>query len=242
MPPLPNHRRTDRGFTLLELLIASVVGAIVLLVVNATYFGALRLHNATNERTDTDLVLQRTLGLVQRDLAGLMVPAGTVAPPAGTFSGQFQDTPTNSPTQEFSDTRVSPDLYTSSGEVDGWGPFSEVQVVAYFLAPATDGSNTKSLVRAVTRNLLPVQQPTTDEQTLLTGIMDAEFDYYDGNEWTNTWDSTVTSTLPMAIRFSLTLANRDASQAVPQPIELVVPVLVSTTASQTLAATGGTGL
>ena len=29
-----------------------------------------------NERIDTDLVLQRALGLVQRDLAGLMVPAG----------------------------------------------------------------------------------------------------------------------------------------------------------------------
>jgi len=238
---LPSNRRADRGFTLLELLIASMVGAIVLLVINATYFGALRLHNATNERIDTDLVLQRALGLVQRDLAGLRVPAGTVTPPAGTFSGQFQDTPTNSPTQEFSDMRVSPDLYTSSGEVDGWSPFSEVQIVAYFLAPTTDGSNTKNLVRAVTRNLLPVQEPATEEQILLTGVMDAEFNYYDGNEWTNTWDSTVTSTLPTAIRFSLTLANRDSSQAVPQPIELVVPVLVSTTTSQALAATGGTG-
>jgi type II secretion system protein J len=230
------HCSADRGFTLLELLIATAVGAIVLIVINGTYFGALRLHNSTHDKIEADLVLERSLGLVQRDLAGLMLPAGT-------FSGQFQDTPTDSLTQEFAATRVSPDLYTTSATVDGWSPFSEVQVVAYFLAPATDGSNTKNLVRAVTRNLLPVQTPTTDEQVLLTGVADAGFDYYDGNEWTDTWDSTVTSTLPMAIRFSLSLANRDSSQSRPQPIELVVPVLVATKTSQAAAlaqASGGT--
>jgi type II secretion system protein J len=245
MQPNPANHRADRGFTLLELLIATAVGAIVLLVINGTYYGALRLHNATNERTDADLVLERALGLMQRDLAGLMVPAGTVTLPAGSFSGQFQDTPTTSLTQEFADTRVSPDLYTTSGAVDGWQPFSEVQVVAYFLAPTTDGSNTKNLVRAVTRNLLPVQEPTTEEQVLLTGVTDAEFDYYDGDEWTNTWDSTVTSTLPVAVRFSLSLANRDSGPAAPKPIELVVPVLVSTKTSQAAAlaqASGGIGL
>ena len=241
-PRLPQHRRLERGFTLLELMIATVIGAVVLLVINATYFGALRLHNSTNEKVDSDRVIDRALSLVQRDLDGVMLPAGTAVPPAGAFHGQFQDTPTDTLTQEFSDTRVSPDFYTTSGEVDGWSSFSEVQVVAYFLAAATDGSNTKNLIRAVTRNLLPVQTPVTSEQTLLTGISDAEFDYYDGSEWTSTWDSTATSTLPAAIRFSLTLANRDSSQPAPQPIELVEPVLVSTSTSHTQAAQAQTGM
>jgi prepilin-type N-terminal cleavage/methylation domain-containing protein len=237
-------RRSARGFTLLELLIATVVAAFILIVISGTYFGALRLHNSTQLRVDEDLVLQRTLSLVQRDLEGVMVPASaTATPPVGTFSGQFQDTPTDSPTQEFSDTRVSPDLYTTSGGVNGWNPFSEVQVVAYFLAPATDGTNTKNLVRAVTRNLLPVVQPTTDEQILITGVANAEFDYYDGTEWTTTWDSTATSTLPSAIRFSLALSPGNSVQAA-APYELVVPVLVETKNSLTQATqaqtTGGT--
>jgi len=237
-------RRADRGFTLLEVLIATAVSAMVLIVISGTYFGALRLHNTTHARTDTDLVLERTLGLVRSDLEGLMLPASaTATPPVGTFSGQFQDTPTDSLTQEFNDVRVSPDLYTTSATVDGWSPFSEVQVVAYFLAPSTDGSDTKNLVRAVTRNLLPAQTPTTEEQILLTGVIGAEFDYYDGSEWETTWDSTQTSTLPQAIRFSLTLAGSVPSQAVPQPIELVVPVLVTTKTSETAILTqtaGGT--
>ena len=236
MKSVCEHRRSTGGFTLLELLIATVVAAFVLLVISGTYFGALRLHNSTQLRVDNDLILHRTLSLVQKDLEGVMVPGSpTATPPVGTFSGQFQDTPTNSPTQEFSATRVSPDLYTTSGELDGWNPFSEVQVVAYFLAPATDGSNTKNLVRAVTHNLLSVVQPTTDEQILIAGVANAEFDYYDGTEWNTTWDSTATSTLPTAIRFSLALARSNSSQA-PSPIQLVVPVLVSTKTSQTQAA------
>lgn len=232
------QRRLNRGFTLLELLIATVVAAFVLLVINGTYFGALRLHNSTQAKIDQDLVLDRTLGLIQSDLTGLMVPGSpTAVPPIGTFSGQFQDTPTDSPTQEFTATRISPDFYTTSGEITGWSPFSEVQVVAYFLAPATDGSNTKNLVRAVTRNLLPVTTPTTDEQTLITGIATAEFDYYDGTQWNTTWDSTATSTLPVAIRFSLSMAQAGPVSAA-VPIQLVVPVLVGTTTNQTEELTG----
>jgi prepilin-type N-terminal cleavage/methylation domain-containing protein len=228
-------RRADRGFTLLELLIATVVAAFVLLVINGTYFGALRLHNSTQARIDEDRVLDRALELVQHDLEGVMVPAApTATPPVGTFSGQFQDTPTNSPTQELSDVRVSPDLYTTNAVEDGWNPFSEVQVVAYFLAPATDGSNTKNLVRAVTRNLLAVTQPTTDEQTLLTGIANAEFDYFDGTQWDTTWDSTATSTLPLAVRFNLTFAQSGGAPAA-SPIQLVVPVLVGTKTNLTQA-------
>ncbi len=213
-----------------------MVGAVVLLVINATYFGALRLHNSTNARVDSDLELDRTLKIIQRDVAGLMVPAAANATaPVGTFSGQFQDTPTNSLTQEFTYTRVSPDFYTTSGVVDGWNQFSEVQIVAYFLAPAATGS-TKNLVRAVTRNLLPVNTPTTDEQILLTGVVDANFQYYDGTQWDTTWDSTVTSTLPTDINFNLTLFNGSSNSSAQQPIQLVMPVMVTTTTTAKLNA------
>jgi hypothetical protein len=127
---------------------------------------------------------------------------------------------------------VSPDFYTTSGVVDGWNPFSEVQVVTYFLSSATDGSNTKNLVRAVTRNLLPVTQPTTDEQTLLTGVEDASFDFYDGTQWSGTWDSTASFTLPLAVRFSLTLAKA-AHGSAPAPVQLVVSTVVATVTTQT---------
>lgn len=223
--------RCRRAFTLLEMIIAAAVGAIVLLVINATFFSALRLDNTTRDRLAAERALQRALDIVRRDLAGVMLPGGVL-------SGQLQTTLASSLTQGSYGDQVGPDIYTNSGRIDGWNPFSEVQMVDYYLAPATDGSDTKSLVRVVTRNLLPAQVTDPAVQTLLPGVREAAIEYYDGFQWTDAWDSGVTATLPGAFRFRLVLANAGDSQAASGPIELVVPVLVTTPASQAQAAAG----
>ncbi|MBI5693576.1 MAG: prepilin-type N-terminal cleavage/methylation domain-containing protein [Verrucomicrobia bacterium] len=224
-PRFQSRRCDARGFTLLELLIGTAVGAVVLLVVQTTYFGALKLHNSTHDRIKEDLGLQRALAIIRRDLAGIMLPGGTL-------SGELQTTTfTSSFEGNFGD-RVSPDLYTNSGRIDGWNPFSEVQMVSFYLSPSTDGSSGKRLLRIITRNLLPVQEQEPEEQLLLTGVESAEMLFFDGMSWTDNWDSTETSTLPQGIRFSLVLAAQPGVAAAREPIDLVVPVMVVTTTSQ----------
>lgn len=228
------HSPTARGgFTLLELLVATAVGAVVILVINATFFSALKLHNTTHAKIDQDLEVQRALSIVRQDLAGIMLPGGVL-------SGQLQTTALSSST-DVDGERISPDIYTNSGKVDGWTPFADVQMVTYYLGNANTGGQSRTLVRAVTRNLLPVQDITADTQTLLTNVASAEVSFYDGTDWTPEWDSSVTSTLPTAIKFSLTLAPPEGSaQSPPAPIELIVPVVVTTRTSQQqqTAATG----
>ncbi len=227
---LSRRQRGEGGFTLLELLLSTAVGAIVLLVVNATFFGALRLHNTTHEKIDNDLVLQRALGIVRKDLAGIMVPPNPQAT-TYTLSGQLTSDATSMNDLDNTGERITPDIYTTSGKIDGWTPYAEVQMVAYYLASAPDGGQGKDLVRSITRNLLPAADPTIEEQTLLTGVTSAAISYFDGENWLEIWDTTATSSLPNAIKFSFVLASRDSNSARsdPAPIELIVPVLVKTT-------------
>ncbi|MBL9189567.1 MAG: prepilin-type N-terminal cleavage/methylation domain-containing protein [Opitutaceae bacterium] len=227
----------EGGFTLLELLLATAIGAVVLLVINTTFFGALRLHNTTHEKIDQDLVLQRTLGIVRKDLAGIMLPANPQAT-TNTLSGQLMSDSFSTNAMDNTGERITPDITTSSGMIDGWTPFAEVQTVAYYLTPATDGGPTKDLVRVVTRNLLPAADPIADTYTLLPGVLSATLAYFDGEYWSETWDSTATSTLPSAFKFSLVMAPRgDATTAAnPGPVELIVPVYVTTPTSAQLAA------
>jgi type II secretion system protein J len=222
----------EAAFTLIELLIATAIGAIVLLVINATFFGALRLHNTTHEMIDEDLVVQRTLNIVRKDLAGIMIPPNPQST-TNKLSGQLTSDVISTNDLDSSSERVSPDIYTNTGKIDGWTPFAEVQMVSYYLSPPTDTTPGKNLVRVVTRNLLPAIDPTTENQTLLTGVSSAAISYFDGENWLETWDSTITSSLPTAIKFSLVLAPRDptASRNDPAPIELIVPVLVKTSAT-----------
>ena len=235
-----SRRAHARGFTLLELLLATAIGAIVLLVINATFFSALRLHNATHEKIADDLMVQRVLGIVRKDLAGIMLPPNPQATTAK-LSGQLTTDVSSTNDLDGSSERVTPDIYTNSGKIDGWTPFSDAQMVSYYLSPAPDGAPTKSLVRVVTRNLLPASDPTTEDQTLLTGVSAAGISYFDGENWLDTWDTTTSSTLPSAIKFSLVLAPRDGTTARADlsPIELIVPVVVktTTTAQQEAAAT-----
>ena len=234
-------RRAGEGaFTLLELLLATAIGAIVLLVINAVFFGALRLHNATHDKIGDDLAIQRALSIVRRDLAGILIPASPQAT-TNRFAGQLTSEATSTNSLDDTSERITPDLYTASGKIDGWTPFADVQMVSYYLSPATDGGSARNLVRVLTRNLLPAIDATTENQTLLTGVNSAAISYFDGENWLDTWDSTTTLSLPTAIKFSFVLAPRAGatSRSDPAPIELLVPVLVktSTTLQQEAAAT-----
>ena len=220
-----SHRSQRSGFTLLELLIATAVGAVVLIVIQTTFFGALRLHNTTHERIDSDLVLHRSLSIIRRDFSGLMMPGGTLA-------GQLQTTNFSSLNEGSYGERVTPDIYTNSGKIDGWNPFSDVQMVAYYLAGAAGDNEGKDLVRVVTRNLLPVQDSVPEEQILLHGVDSATLAFYDGSGWIDSWDSTETSMLPRALKLSITMMPQERGVTASPPIELTVPIVVTTRASQ----------
>lgn len=217
--------RGRRGFTLLELLIGIVVGSVVLIVIQTSYFGALRLHQTTHARIEQDRRVQRAVGILRRDLAGLMLPGGETALAQG-----LQTSPFSGSMADAIGERVTPDLSTNSGRIDGWTPFADQQRVAYFLVPSATGGAGRDLVRAVTRNLLPVQEERPEEQVVLTGVETAGLSFFDGLGWSETWDSTATETLPAALRFAFSLPEK-AGDGVAGTYEVVVPVLVKTTAS-----------
>lgn len=221
-------RRRRGGFTLLELIIATAVGAVVLVVIQTTFFGALRLHNTTHARIAEDQALQRAVGIIRRDLAGAVLPGGT--------NGMAKDLSTSGQSLSLADNlgeRITPDIYTSSGRIDGWTPFADLQAVSYFLAPGEGGGRGRNLIRAVTRNLLPVQEAQPEGQVILGDIESAAISFYDGNGWIESWESAESQTLPVAFRFTLARVPAGGAQATLAPVEIVVPVMVRTTTSQT---------
>jgi prepilin-type N-terminal cleavage/methylation domain-containing protein len=217
----PIQGRAPGGFTLLELLIGIVVGSVVLIVIQTSFFGALRLHQTTHARIEEDRRVQRAVGILRRDLAGLMLPGSETSLAQGLHSGSMADAIGE---------RVTPDLSTNTGRIDGWTPFADQQRVAYFLVPSATGGVGRDLIRAVTRNLLPVQEVLPEEELVLSGVESAGLSYFDGLGWTDTWDSTATETLPGALRFSFILAG-DPAGGPAGTYEVVVPLLVKTTAT-----------
>ena len=213
------------AFTLLELLIAVAIFAVVLLAMHMVFFGAVQLRNRTASTVDEALLLDQAVALLRRDLQNLV-------PPGGTLFGPLQSVPqtTNAvmdPLVSLNARRVSPDFYTASAVVDAWTPWGEVQKVAYALTVPTNRTEGFELVRAVTRNLLSPYAETPELQPLLSGVQDVRFEFFDGSQWLAVWDSTVHPlVLPLAIRVQIIRVPRGVQVAAEAPIELVVPVSV----------------
>ena len=219
---LPPHSKS--AFTLLELLLAVLIFAIVLSAIHVVFFTALRLRDRTSAAIERSLPLQQALNIIKRDLANLV-------PPGGTLSGQLQSTPTASTMGSSMNRANGPQFYTAVGVVSDYQPWGEIQRVSYFLAAPTNDAAGMDLFRSVTRNLLPMAQEPAEDQFLMSGVDTITFQYYDGNNWKDTWDSTqadtvtgLTNNLPRAIKLALALHTENQSFGTPAPVELIVPL------------------
>jgi general secretion pathway protein J len=206
------------AFTLIEVLLAVVIFAIVLAAINAVFYSALRLRNKSAEALDKIAPMHQALTIIRRDLANI-VPPGT-----NVIFGQFQTTGTTNTMAGAS----TPSFFTTTGILDETSPFPEVQKVAYALVDPTNRTEGRDLVRLVNRNLLSTTQEQPVEQWLMGGLQSITFLYHDGTTWRDSWDTTTTTNmLPRAIKLQLLLMPEKNSKVLlaNTPIELVVPLM-----------------
>jgi len=228
--------RQRRAFTLIEMLLAIAIFAMVLFAVNTVFYGALRLRAAGSRGVDAAMPVQQTVSIIRHDLLGAIPPSGGLAGDfkLGTFSGSFSMNTVN-----------GLQCFTTTGPVGDDQPWGDIQMVTYQLRPSTDGSPGQDLIRSVTRNLLPSATAESDDQWLMGNVANLEFEGYDGSAWQSSWDtSTGNTNLPVAVRVRIQLASSTGPGA--QPVEIVVPINTQsrtnqTQTTQTTQTTGGTG-
>src|SRR5688572_33295147 len=115
----------ERAFTLIEVLLAVSVFAIVLAAINSVFFGALRLRNKAVQSFETALPLQQALSFIQKDLEGIMLPFIFFT---DTFSTTIQSSNNNN---AYIRLRASTDIHTSSGHVEELSHCADLQKDAY---------------------------------------------------------------------------------------------------------------
>ena len=206
----------NRAFTLLEVLIATLIAAIILAAMNATFYAALHLRSVTNNLVENSIPLNHAASILKADLRGTLITGGTMAisiESPGTESGNNQPTDL--------------DIYTTTGVLHDDLPWGDVQKVSYLVKNPTAASSLggKDLVRAVTRNLLASTQPDLAEQPLLSGVSSVQFSFFDGANWQTTWDSTsAVAPAPQAIKVHVEFANGNSTGQGRLPLEVLVPV------------------
>jgi len=229
----PILSRAAAAFTLIELILAISVMSLILAAMSSVLYIAFHLQMHMNDALEQSLPVEQALTCIQRDLANIVCNNSTNA---GLLVGPFQSiNQTN--VLPF---QIGPDFYTTDGQPDGLVPWGDIEKIDYLLQPPTNRLHAgMDLVRAVTRNLLPISGPAQPDQkrTLLNGVQNVLFTYYDGTTWEQSWDSIQQTNLPCAIKMQIQMAPQGYGRGVAPPkyYELVIPVDVQMSTNITIA-------
>jgi general secretion pathway protein J len=210
-----------RGFTLIEMILAVGVAALVLAVIGSVFFTALHLRDVTQAAVDGATPVDQALSVMRRDLQCAVTPTNGTSK---ILSGDFRVGTLTSPAISQP---VAIEMYTATGALRDNAPWADIQKVTYELRDPTDrNAPGKDLYRSVTRNVMATTMPDVNDQWMLGGVQSVEFSCFDGSQWSDTWDTTgitsVNTNLPVAVRVRIQLAGNNP--ATTQPIEMLVPI------------------
>ena len=210
-----------RAFTLIEMILAVGVSAIVLVVATGAFFTALHLRNATQALVDAEAPLDQTAAILRRDLQCVMVPKTN-----GIFSGDFKVGNVSSPGVNQT---VAIEMYTATGALSETAPWGDVQKVTYELRqPSGGGQFGKDLIRSVSRNVLATGTMDVDNQWMMGGVDTLRISCYDGQQWQTAWDTTdltsATTNLPVAVKVEIGMMGDNNGGLPSTPIQILVPI------------------
>lgn len=220
------------GFTLLEMLLALAVSAIVLAGIGGVFYSAMRLRERTAALVDESAPLYRAFGLLRRDLQGVL-------PPGGTMAGDFRVGTLTS----GNGASVGIQFTTTTGVLKDDVPWGDVQEVTYELREPVMRTNGlgRDLIRTISRNLLTTSTLDYNEQWLMGNVQKLDFSCFDGTNWRDLWDTSLTDTnVPTAVRVQIQLVADDSVDIRNrQPIELWVPLTIQSRTNQVQQSAGG---
>lgn len=200
---LPPARRSDGGFTLVEVLLATAL----LAVVAAMVFGSLHLStlaiDGARATAARDQMLRSTLRVMTEELTA------SVTNPIGPWMGlnaQQEGQP--------ADTLA----FLTLGQFRGFESGQETEFVRIVYAREGD-----RLFRFVRRNLYGLTDDSVDRLELASNVKGFNVRYFDAqaNLWTDDWDGRARTSPPGAVLIELTLMQENAE---PRTFRQWVPV------------------
>jgi len=213
---VPSHLHRG-GFTLLEIVIAMSIAAILLATLYTSMYVATRAKTAAANAVEPARSASIAAEMMTQDLQGVL-------PPNGNFRGAF----------------IGHRLPSGAGNADSMEFYciGHDQTAAGTETPLSEGIRKVDLVlrtdvqppvlvRQVTRNLLAPTTPIPDEEIICRNVRSFSVQYFDGFSWLNDWDSTQTGdALPTAISIRLEMEDPTATTADARPLVIsrVVPL------------------
>jgi prepilin-type N-terminal cleavage/methylation domain-containing protein len=199
--PLTTHRRRPRGFTLLELVVAMVLAAVLLLLTARVLLSATTVRTRLQDSASDISALRRAYDQISRDMHSVTVAPDDSGLQFGLTAGDTSSGTIGSSVLQLAAVVGEPILTGRQA--------SETSLVQYAVAP-DPRTGRSTLFRYETAypvpdGSAPGTSPDTRVTALLPGVMAVQYVFYsaDQQQWLDSWDGQ--TGLPGAIRMDVVL-------------------------------------
>jgi type II secretion system protein J len=192
---MSSRARQRRAFTLLELLVATGMIAVLAGSLYATLHIAFRARRSALAAVEDVRKAEWALELIRGDIESTVVPRGILA---GAFLGEDAADSTGRP----NDALMLHCTADASRATEGTG---DIRMVEFACVADEDGEG-MVLLRRVTLHLLATKIEEPAEEALCRGVHSLNLRYFDGTEWLDGWDAGMQDNqLPLAVEVTLEL-------------------------------------
>ncbi|WP_432799591.1 type II secretion system protein GspJ [Poriferisphaera sp. WC338] len=185
----------DYAFTFMEMLLSMAIVGVLVASTYTSFSAAHKADRKMREVSQNTQVLHRALGVIEKDLKGVVTPTGVLRGDfVGEDFGQFDGADSDYVLFHRTATTVGT---SRSGKAD-------IEQIEYLLVDDPDDGGAYQLVRQVSSNLLAMEEEEPVVEVVCEGVRHLGFRYYDGYEWLETWDTSGNGqVLPVAVEVSL---------------------------------------
>lgn len=187
----------SRGFTLLEVLVASAILGIVLAALYGVFSQTLLSRSMAEERAEQARTARIALLRINEDLQSALPPTNREIH----FLGKTR------PTQKFPEDTLSFVTLTRAA-VTTRTPEGDLSEIAYAVEPDPSDITQKRLVRRVRFTLSPPNETADEAAPLLFHVHGLRFRFFDGRQWQEEWrPEHAQSQLPQAVETTVYVAD-----------------------------------
>ena len=193
--------RKNRGFTLLELLVALALMVILTAALYATYFSVTGAREKGGARIEARRELSTTLGNLHREIASAYFSKNKLAH----FVVEDRDS-FGKPASLLEMTSIAPPRLSPA-------PVSDLTLVRYSVQ---EKEGVLTLTRE-SRDLYLDQSAKTVPYPVMDVVEGFLVECYDGNKWVKSWDTALNGRLPDSVRVTLTLKGGEVFTTIASP-------------------------
>lgn len=242
-----NRIKDYKGFTLIEILVATTIMAILLLALRETFTSATRLRRELMQRLNEWLIKERVQRVIEEDFKGIVFTYSIMAPSLQLSRQRLGAT--------YQSSKII--FYTNNGRTSSSSKWPEIQKVYYYLLDSRElerygffitNQTGAILVRGLIRNLLAQVQPEPTIEPLCPDVENFTVELFDGSTWLSELSLDLanqsegnTNNFPCLARIRIEFVNDPKAQWVRSPIELLCPIYTQPIQRQTSQVQGSVG-